>query len=70
MTIKQKRTYMDYIRHGTYRKILQEYGDDTSETISGISQKLNSAEFFTIQRNNKIIKSLLGIYCALRGLKL
>lgn len=63
MTPKQRRIYIDYIRHGTYRKILAEYGN--SETIGGISQKLNSAEFFTIQRNQKIIKKLLSIYCVL-----
>lgn len=68
MTLKQKRIYIDYIKHRTYRKILEEYGDTTSETISGISQKLNSAEFFTIQRNQKIIKILLDTYCSLRGL--
>jgi hypothetical protein len=36
-------------------------GED-SETISSISQKLNTAEFFTIQHNHKTVTELLYNY--------
>lgn len=63
MTKKQQEVYLDYIELGTYRKIIEK---NTKETIGGISQKLNNAEFFTIQQNYKMIEGLLKYYCDLR----
>ncbi|MBS4536940.1 hypothetical protein GOQ27_00615 [Clostridium sp. D2Q-11] len=64
MTKKQQQIYLDYIELGTYRKIIEE--KNTKETIGGISQKLNNAEFFTIQQNYKMIEKLFAYYCDMR----
>lgn len=61
MTMKQKMLYIDYIKAGSYRKMLQ-MDENKSDTVGGISQKLNSAEFFTIQNNLKTIAALLKYY--------
>lgn len=65
MTQKQKKVYIDYLKLGSYRKMTQK----TNESIGGISQKLNSAEFFTIQRNHEMVEMLLRYHCALKGVK-
>ena len=61
MTDKQKKVYMDYLRLGSYRKII-EGNEDGNDSIGGISQKLNSAEFFTIQRNHDMVSVLLNCF--------
>ncbi|TDT62455.1 SatD family protein [Fonticella tunisiensis] len=63
MTNKQKQTYMDYLELGSYRKIVE---SRNNETIGAISQRLNSADFFTIQKNNIMIERLLGYYAMLK----
>lgn len=63
MTQKQKRVYIEYLKAGSYRKIL-DVEEMKDESISSISQKLNTAEFFTIQHNHKIVTSLLYNYCS------
>lgn len=62
MTQKQKKIYIDYMKVRSYRK-LAEMNASEKETISGISQKLNGAEFFTIQHNHKIISALIYNLC-------
>jgi hypothetical protein len=62
MTEKQKKVYLDYVTYGTYRRILEAYGNSSNESIGGIGQKLNTAEFFTIRQNRIIIGSMLNIY--------
>ncbi len=62
MTDKQREVYIDYIRLGSYRKIVGDSEDKTRETISGISQKLNNASFFTIQKNHQLVSILLDTY--------
>jgi hypothetical protein len=59
MTPKQKETYVSYINLGSYRKI----ASVNPGTIGSISQRLTSAEFFTIQRNHSLIKELILQYC-------
>lgn len=61
MTDKQKKVYMDYLKLGSYRKIMEE-NEDGRNSIGGISQKLNSAEFFTIQRNQEMVSVLLNCF--------
>jgi hypothetical protein len=61
MTPKQRQVYVDYLKHGSYREILRARDDGT---IGAISQKLNNAEFFTIQRNYEMVKALLDYCCA------
>jgi hypothetical protein len=68
MTLKQKILYNDYIKAGSYRKIVAMNGH-SGETIGGISQKMNSAEFFTIQKNHRIVSMLLRYYCAIREVR-
>lgn len=62
MTQKQKTIYIDYMKVGSYRKLLQ-MNKTQKESISSMSQKLNSAEFFTIQNNHKIVSQLIYNYC-------
>ncbi len=59
MTKKQKDIYVSYFKIGSYRKVVDENLD---ESISGISQKLNSAAYFTIQRNHQMVSALLNTY--------
>lgn len=61
LTCKQKRIYIEYMKHKSYRKIIEKNADKLNETIGGISQKLNSAEYFTIQRNHEMVKSLISL---------
>lgn len=61
MTDKQKKVYMDYLKLGSYRKIIEE-SENGNDSIGGISQKLNSAEFFTIQRNHDMVSALLNCF--------
>jgi len=61
LTNKQKKIYIDYLNYKSYRKIVEENKDSFNETIGGISQKLNSAEYFTIQRNQAMVVSLFSI---------
>lgn len=58
MTQKQKKIYIDYMKVRSYRKIAEMHVSER-ETISSISQKLNSAEFFTIQHNHKTVSTLI-----------
>ncbi|MBC8061026.1 MAG: hypothetical protein H7Y18_10190 [Clostridiaceae bacterium] len=60
LTNKQKKIYIDYLNYKSYRRIVEESKDGFNETIGGISQKLNSAEYFTIQRNHEMVTSLLS----------
>lgn len=61
MTNKQKKVYMNYLKFGSYRKIIEE-SQDGNDSIGGISQKLNTAEFFTIQRNHGMVSALLDYF--------
>lgn len=62
MTAKQRKIYRDYLKSDSYRKIIEYYGEDSRETPAGISQKLNNAEYFTIQHNHNMIRYLLSYY--------
>ncbi len=62
MTEKQKKVYINYIKLGSYRKVVEILENTSKETIGGISQKLNSASYFTIQRNHQVVSVLLNIY--------
>lgn len=62
LTPKQKKVYVDYIKIGSYRKMLELNRDGVQETIGGISQKINNAEYFTIQRNHNMVTYLIK-YC-------
>lgn len=62
MTDKQKKVYISYSKLGSYRKVMEW---DGSETIGGISQKLNNASYFTIQRNHHMVCLLLDAYCSM-----
>jgi hypothetical protein len=66
LTPKQKRVYLDYLEHGSYRNIISTKDDGS---IGAISQKLNNAEFFTIQRNHEMVKLLLDYYTMLERVK-
>lgn len=61
MTPKQKDTCNKYIKFGSYRRLIEVGGN--TETIGAISQKVNSAEFFTINHNHSLISSLIESYC-------
>lgn len=61
LTRKQKIIYIEYMKHKSYRKIIEKNADKLNETIGGISQKLNSAEYFTIQRNHGMVKLLINL---------
>lgn len=62
MTQKQKKIYVEYMKVNSYRKIA-EMNVLERETISSISQKLNTAEFFTIQHNHKTVSALIYNLC-------
>ena len=62
MTDKQRAVYVDYMRVGSYRKMVEVSEAETRETISGISQKLNTASYFTIQKNHQLVSNLLDAY--------
>lgn len=61
MTEKQRKVYCDYIRYGSYKKLIEE--GRYSETLGSISQKINGAEFFTIMKNHKLITQMLSYCC-------
>ncbi len=61
MTAKQKEIYMQYFNAGSYRKI----ADENIRSISSISQSLNTAEYYTIQRNHAMVRLLIKDYCEL-----
>ncbi len=63
MTDKQREVYVEYKRLGSYRKVVDIAKDAKKDSISGISQKLNSASYFTIQRNHNVVSSLLKLFC-------
>ena len=64
MTNKQKRLFVDYIKYGSYRNIIEAYDDNPYYTsVGNISMMLHKAEYFVIQHNLKVIKDLLGWYC-------
>lgn len=62
MTAKQRIIYSLYYKLGSYRRVLQAI--EGKDTISGISDKLNSASYFTIQRNNRMVSLLIDQYSA------
>ncbi|HCW04197.1 MAG TPA: hypothetical protein DGK91_06510 [Clostridium sp.] len=57
---QQKIIYVEYQKLKSYRKIVEVNKGRFNETIGGISQKLNSAEYFTIQRNHVTIEALIN----------
>ena len=57
MTGKQRQVFVAYQRCGSYRRMVMESGP--RQTTGGISQKLNSAEYFVIRRNGQLIGTLL-----------
>ena len=57
MTANQKQIYLHYLQYGSYRKIAEE---TDKKSISNISERLNSAEVFTIQRNGYMVEKLLS----------
>ncbi|MGB7605055.1 MAG: SatD family protein [Lutisporaceae bacterium] len=61
MTAKQKEIYKQYFNAGSYRKI----ADENIRSISSISQSLNTAEYYTIQRNHAMVRLLIKDYCEL-----
>lgn len=61
MTAKQKEIYRQYFNAGSYRKI----ADENIRSISSISQSLNAAEYYTIQRNHDMVRLLINNYCEL-----
>lgn len=61
MTPKQKEIYKQYFNAGSYRKI----ADENIRSISSISQSLNAAEYYTIQRNHNMVRLLVSNYCKL-----
>lgn len=63
MTDKQRQVYISYSNLKSYRKVIEAIGADTKETVGSISHKLNSASYFTIQRNHYIVSVLLNSYC-------
>lgn len=65
MTDKQKAVYINYSRLGSYRKVTDAVDGSAKETIGGISQKLNNASYFTIQRNHNMVSTLLNMYCSM-----
>jgi len=65
MTDKQKEVYINYSRLGSYRKVTDAIDGSAKETIGGISQKLNNASYFTIQRNHNMVSTLLNMYCSM-----
>lgn len=66
MTDKQKRVYKDYYKIKSYRKVIELSKVNSKETISSISQKLNSAEYFTIEHNHKLIRELFTYFIKLK----
>lgn len=58
MTRKQRETFAEYERLGSYRRMAAAGG--ARQTPGAISQKLNKAEYFTIQRNEHLIGTLLA----------
>ncbi len=66
MTKKQREIYISYSKQGSYRKIINTE-EFRQETIGGISQKLNSASYFTIQRNHHMVAALLNTYSNMGG---
>lgn len=68
MTPKQRAMYVRYAEHKSYRKILE--FNEGMGTIGGISQKINNAEYFTIQRNHEMVKSIIQTYCMIRRIHL
>lgn len=69
MTRGQKKAFVDYQRYGSYRKMQEAYMNEMSSaySIGNISEKLNSSEYFTIQRNLQVVKILLERYCYFRS---
>lgn len=65
MTDKQKAIYISYLKQGSYRMVVESMETTTKETIGGISQKLNSASYFTIQRNHQMVSILLDSICSI-----
>ena len=64
MTKKQKEIYISYFRLGSYRKIIRSGTGSCKETTGGISQKLNNASYFTIQRNHSMVSELIEYTCS------
>jgi hypothetical protein len=60
MTYKQKETYINYLNYKSYRKMIKESSIYQTESTSSISQKLNTANYFTLQNNHVVIKSLIN----------
>lgn len=63
MTKKQKDTYINYVKYGSYREMVRTQTEGTGGSIAAISQKLNTAEYFTIQHNHEIVGRLLKYIC-------
>lgn len=63
MTPKQKKIFIDYNRYKSYRNIIEAHENNYIDTLGGISQKMNAAEYFAIQRNNEMISRLFQVYC-------
>lgn len=59
VTPKQWVVIKSYREAGSYKKMVE---DGVSNSKSDISQKLNSAEFFVIEKNIKLIEKLFGNY--------
>ncbi|MGE5598574.1 MAG: SatD family protein [Bacteroidota bacterium] len=57
MSEKQRTAALEYRRLGSYRKMAGE--SPYRQTPGGISQKLNTADYFTIRRNERLIGVLL-----------
>lgn len=68
VTSKQKNVILDYQRFDTYREIVALYREkNRPASIGNISEKLNASQYFTINRNQEMIKELLNHYCRIRS---
>lgn len=65
MTASQKQVYTAYQKLGTVRRVSEAYGGKQGGAIGTISEKLNMAEYQTINKNLDIIQRLLG--CIMMG---
>lgn len=63
MSMKQKLTYINYMKYGSYREMIHMQSGISFGSIAAISQKLNTAEYFTVQHNHEMVKRILKYIC-------
>lgn len=62
MTQKQRVACVNYRRYGTYSEMIRRQSPEAAESKAAISQKLNTAEYATIQHNHLMVEQLLKLY--------